>query len=135
MRGDFFGVGFRFPPSISPETGRFSMVGELEVVTQALRVLLRTTPGERLMRPDYGCDLRRYLFAPNTTTTRRLITEEVARAILRYEDRITLDGVDVTASPVEPAQVDIVVRYTLKRTGEAAALSETLHLSPPGEER
>lgn len=135
MSGDFFGVGFQFPPTVVPETGRFAMVGELEVVTQALRLLLRTTPGERLMRPDYGCNLRRYLFAPNTTATRRLLAEEVSRAILRYEDRITLNGVDVTANPTEPAQVDILVRYTLVRTGDQTALTENFHLASPGEER
>ncbi len=130
MSGSFFGVGFRFPPTVNPETGRFAMVGELEVVTQALRLLLRTTPGERLMRPDYGCNLRSYLFAPNTTATRRLIAEEVSRAIERYEDRVLLEGVEVTAHPAEPAQVDIVVRFTLLRTGTTAILSEAFQLAP-----
>jgi phage baseplate assembly protein W len=128
MKGDFYGTGFAFPFRVEPESGRLERVGDTEIIAQALRMLLRTTPGERLMRPDYGCDLRRYLFAPNTLATRRLIATEVARAINRFEDRIDLTSVDVLASEQEPAEVDIVVNYTIRRSGTPATLVEQLQL-------
>lgn len=128
MNGDFYGTGFLFPLSVDPSTGRLAHVGDATIVAQALRMLLRTAPGERLMRPDYGCDLRRYLFAPNTVATRRLITEEITRAISTFEDRVQLTAVDVTANDVEPAQVDIFVRYTLVRTGQPQTLSDVFRL-------
>jgi phage baseplate assembly protein W len=132
MSRDFYGIGFAFPPLADPATGSLAMVGDTTVVAQALRVLLRTTPGERLMRPDYGCDLRRYLFAPNTVATRRLIAEEVTRAIGAFEDRINLQSVDVTADDVEPAQVNIVVRYAHRRTGDLASLVTPFRLDGGG---
>lgn len=128
MSSDFYGVGFAFPPLTDPATGRLALVGDTTVVAQALRVLLRTAPGERLMRPDYGCDLRRYLFAPNTVATRRLIAEEVTRTIAAFEDRIVVQAVDVTADDIEPAQVNIVIRYAHKRTGDVASLTEAFRL-------
>jgi phage baseplate assembly protein W len=132
MSFNFYGVGFAFPPSVEPTTGRMNTVGDTAVVEQALRMLLSTTPGERLMRPTWGCDLRRFLFAPNTVATRRLITEEVMRAITLYEDRIDIDGVDVTPDDVEPAQVNILVRYRLRRTGAAGALLQPFSLDGNG---
>jgi phage baseplate assembly protein W len=125
---DWYGLGFAFPPLVDPETGTLGTIGDTGVVAQALRMLLRTAPGERLMRPDYGCDLRRYLFAPNDASTRRLIANEVSRAINLYEDRVRLTGVDVTADDVEPAQVNVVVRYTLRRTGTPGTFSQPFRL-------
>jgi phage baseplate assembly protein W len=128
MNGNFYGIGFAFPPRVDRENGSLGLVGETEVVTQALRVLLRTAPGERVMRPDFGCDLRRWLFAPNTAATRRLITEEVTRSIQRYEDRVRLTSVDVVADDKEPAQVNITIRYQLVRTGTAVTFTEPFRL-------
>ena len=128
MNGDFYGRGFRFPIQVDPTTGSLAAVGDTEVVTQAIRLLLRTSPGERLMRPDYGCGLARFLFSPNTVATRRLISEEVRQSILHHESRVTLKVVDVTPDDVEPAQINILVSYALRRTGAAATLVEPFRL-------
>lgn len=126
---NYYGVGFAFPIRVEPQTGRITMIGDIDVVAQAIRQLLRTAPGERLMLPDYGCDLRRYLFAPNTTATRRLIAEQIAATIQRFEDRVQLGAIEVTADPVEPAQVNITVNYTLRRTGAPGVVEHTLFLN------
>ncbi len=131
MNGDFYGTGFAFPP-LADAGGALARVGDTAVVAQALRILLRTAPGERLMRPEFGCDLRRYLFAPNTVATRRLIAEEITRSIDAFEDRVNLTSVDVTADEVEPAQVNIVVRYAHRRTGDPGVLSQSMRLDAAG---
>lgn len=128
MPGDFYGLGFAFPPRVDATTGALAIVGDTTVVDQAIRLILRTQPGDRLMRPDYGCDLKQFLFNPNTVATRRLIEQEVTRAINGNEDRVRLDSVDVTVSEFEPAQVDIAVSYTLVRTGAASGVSVPLRL-------
>jgi phage baseplate assembly protein W len=122
MPGDYYGLGFAFPPGVDPTTGSLGIVGDTTVVAQALRVLLRTQPGDRLMRPDYGCDLKQFLFAPNTVSTRRLIEQELRRAITRHEDRARLGHVEVVADDREPAQVNITISYTLTRTGVPGSL-------------
>jgi phage baseplate assembly protein W len=128
MAGDFYGLGFAFPPQVDATTGALATVGDTTVVAQAIRLLLRTQPGDRLMRPGYGCDLKQFLFNPNTVATRRLIAQEVTRAINGNEDRVRLDSVDVTANEVEPAQVDIAISYTLVRTGAVSGVSEPFRL-------
>jgi phage baseplate assembly protein W len=128
MSGDYYGLGFAFPPRVDAATGSLALVGDTSVVAQALRVLLRTQPGDRLMRPDYGCDLKQFLFAPNTIATRRLISQEITRAITRHEDRVRLGHVDVSADDREPAQVNVTISYTLTRTGLAGSLGFPLRL-------
>ncbi|MCB0206637.1 MAG: GPW/gp25 family protein, partial [Anaerolineae bacterium] len=76
----------------------------------------RTRPGERLMRPDFGCGLDRYLFEPNSVSTLRLIQEEVKTALARWEPRITLEDVVVATNPEDPRAVDITIVYTLIAT-------------------
>lgn len=125
---NYFGQGFAFPPRVDPATGRLAVVGDTEIVAQALRMLLRTSPGERLMRPEYGCALRRYLFAPNNVATRRLVAEEIARAVARFEDRVDLAGVDVVPDEREPAQLNVTIRYSLRRTGAPGAFTDTFRL-------
>jgi uncharacterized protein len=128
MPGDFYGLGFAFPPRVDAATGALAIVGDTAVVAQAIRLILRTQPGDRLMRPGYGCDLKQFLFNPNTVATRRLIAQEVTRAINSNEDRVRLDSVDVTASELDPAQVDIAISYTLVRTGAMSGFSEPFQL-------
>ncbi len=102
------GRGFRFPPSPS---GGFETVEGNEAVAQSLRAILRTQPGERIGRPQYGAGLDRFLFSPNTLATRTRIQSVVADAIRRDEPRATLLGVDVTASTTEATRLEVVVRY------------------------
>lgn len=132
MSGDFYGLGFAFPPRVDAATGALAVVGDTAVVAQAIRLVLRTQPGDRLMRPGYGCDLKQFLFNPNTVATRRLIAQEVARAITSNEDRVRLDSVDVIASDLEPAQVDITISYTLVRTGAMSGVSVPFRLDVEG---
>jgi uncharacterized protein len=128
MAGDFYGSGFSFPPRVDPTTGALATVGDTAVVAQAIRLVLRTQPGDRLMRPGYGCDLKQFLFGPNTVATRRLIAREVTRAISANEDRVRLDSVDAVANEREPAQVDITIAYTLVRTGAVSGLEVAFRL-------
>jgi phage baseplate assembly protein W len=82
-------------------------------VRESICIILRTRPGERLMEPDFGCGLDRFLFEPNNLATLRLIQEEVKRALGRWEPRIQLDDILVQVDPAEPRAVDITIAYTL----------------------
>jgi uncharacterized protein len=95
-------------------TGAPEMVEGVEAVRQAVLLLLSTRPGERVMRPEYGCDLHRVLFAPNDGTTSGLAIHYVRRALERWEPRIALLSVDANPSETQPGVLEVTVDYRVR---------------------
>lgn len=117
MTGSFrhLGRGWPFPPAPDPRTGRMPQVDGPDRVRQAIRIILETEPGERIMRPTFGCGLRRFLMKPNTTATRALIQRDVEAALSQWEPRIRLRSVSVEPGD-DPALVLIGIAYVDART-------------------
>ena len=111
----YLGRGWSFPVDPGPD-GQLDYAAGPEKVRQAIRIILETEPGERIMRPDFGCGLRRYLMRPNTVATRALIQHDVERALLAWEPRIRLTSVDVVPGD-DPALVQIAIAYVHIRDG------------------
>jgi phage baseplate assembly protein W len=103
-------------------TGALATVDGDESIRQALLLLLCTTPGERLMRPEYGCHLNRLVFAPNDHTTAGLAIHYVRRAIARWEPRVEIVDLDAEADPLRPSQLNIQLRYRVRASLTVAAL-------------
>lgn len=95
---------------LAPQDGRLPLVAGPEKVRQAIFTLLDTDPGERVMRPDFGCGLRRYLMHPNNPATRSAIEREIAQALGRWEPRVNLQQVAVTPTD-DAALVLIEIHY------------------------
>jgi uncharacterized protein len=102
------GQGFGQP--VAPDAGRLPIVSGPEKVRQAIFTLLDTDPGERVMRPDFGCGLRRYLMQPNNPATRAAIEREIGQALGRWEPRVKLMDTAVTPTD-DPAMVLIEIHY------------------------
>jgi phage baseplate assembly protein W len=96
-----------------------------ESVRQTIEVILRTAPGEQLMRPGFGGGVERMLNAPNTLATRARIQGLVALSLTQWEPRILLDRVDVD-STADGREILVVIAYRLRRSSEAASVSVTL---------
>lgn len=96
-------------------------------VQQSIRIILETNPGERIMRPTFGCGLRRYLMKPNTVATRTLIQNDVTRALGFWEPRIDLRAVTVLAGE-DPALVYIAISYVNVRDGRPGNLVYPFYL-------
>ena len=127
IRKDIYGQGLSFPPRISAD-GRLAWSGAEENVRESIRVILLTEPGERLMRPGFGCGLRRFLFEPNTPTTRALIRERITRAISDWEPRVRLEAVEVEPDPAEQRAVHVQISFRLVATGAMGRLGMSLEL-------
>jgi phage baseplate assembly protein W len=111
----YLGQGWAFP--VEPGTdGQLDYAGGPEKVRQSIRIILDTEPGERIMRPEFGCGLRRYLMRPNTVATRALIQHDVELALTNWEPRIRLTSVDAVAGD-DPALVQIAIAYVHVRDG------------------
>lgn len=105
------------------------MVEGAAAVRQAILLLLSTAPGERVMRPDYGCDLRRLAFSPNDATTAGLAVHYVRQALQRFEPRIDVLALDAQPHREDPGRLDILLEYRLRASGASARLVHGVQLS------
>lgn len=116
---NLLGVGPGFP--FAPVDGRLGLVSGRDKVRQSIALILETEPSERVMRPDFGCGLRRFLMRPNDAATRALIRREVELALDHWEPRI--DDLDVTVvAGAEPEVVEIAVSYRHRLDGSPDSL-------------
>ncbi len=121
----YLGKGLAFP--VAPANAALGVAEGAEKVRQSIRLILETEPGERIMRPTFGCGLRRYLMKPNTASTRALIERDVSDAIANWEPRITLQQVSVTPGD-DPALIFIVISYVHVRDGRPGNLVYPFYL-------
>ena len=110
-----FGQGLALPMQPGDE-GALPLADGPEKVRQSIAIILDTEPGERLMRPQFGCGLRRYLMQPNTAATRAAMQREIQTALAAWEPRIKLDRVDVLPGE-DPALVLVQIDYQHLRDG------------------
>jgi phage baseplate assembly protein W len=126
-RQNIFGQGLSFPPRVGAD-GRLAWSEGEENVRESIRVILLTERDERLMRAEFGCGLRRFLFEPNTVTTRTLIREAVINSIKLWEPRVGVEDVSVEADAEDPRLVAIEIHFRLIATRAAGRLGLTLQL-------
>lgn len=115
----FLGTGWAFPPEFDPEAGTVEMVSDYKDIEQSLNILLSTSLGERVMQPDYGCNLTDYVFESLNSTLIGIIKHHVENAILYYEPRIVAENVDVTAADsfdLIEGKFTITVEYSIPQT-------------------
>lgn len=117
-------AGLRISPKGGPE-----MVSDNDAVRQAIFLLLSTIPGERVMRPDYGCLLHRLVFSPNDDTTAGLAIHYLRRALERWEPRIDILTLDAERNPIVPEQLDVILEYRVKATQRIEPLAFAFNLA------
>ena len=97
-------------------------------VRESIQIILRTRPGEQLMRPDFGAGIADFLQEPNTLTTRRRIRDRIVASMEQWERRMVISRVDVAEVPENPTQLRVEIAYRLRRTGAPGSLGLTMDL-------
>lgn len=92
----FLGKGWSFPPAFDAKAGTVEMVEDIEDINQSLDILLATSLGERVMQPQYGCNLHDYMFESSSNALISYLKDLVRRAILLYEARIRVEKIEIT---------------------------------------
>lgn len=115
MRNEFVGRGWSFPLRADAH-GAIALVSDEREIEQAIRIVLATSVGERAMRPEFGCRIHDYVFAPVTAGTAGLLAFEVRNALERWEPRITVDDVVVSYDANDQSVVYIDIRYRVNDT-------------------
>lgn len=125
----FIGRGIRFPLAIDA-SGSLAFADAGESTDSAIRVLLSTAPGERVMRPAFGCRIWDLLFEPVNANTVGLMAEAVRQAIAQWEPRVDVEHVDVTPDDVDQALVRIAVTYRMRATNDRRNLVYPFYVIP-----
>ena len=120
--GQIFGRGISFPPRVGPD-GRVAWSEGEENIREAVRVVLLTEQRERVRLPNFGGSLARFLFEPNTVTTRQLIADRIGKELAQWEPRIAVESVSVEPDPEDAQAAVATIRYRLVATRALETLS------------
>lgn len=117
----FLGNGLNFPLR-TDSRGQVVLVTGQEDIEQAIRIILSTRPGERVMRPTFGCQAHELLFEPRSAGTASLLQGYVEDALRIWEPRIEVQHVDVIDSPEYPGALLANIRYEIKATHDTRSI-------------
>jgi phage baseplate assembly protein W len=126
---EFIGNGWAFPLRIDAGGG-FALVSREREIAEAIQLILATAPGERPMRPEFGCGVHDYVFAPADENTAGRIAFEVRRALDRWEPRIDVTDVEVGFDAEEAGLLYIDIRYAIRGTNDPRNLVFPFYVIP-----
>jgi phage baseplate assembly protein W len=126
----FVGSGWAFPVRVNA-TGGIALVSSDREIEEAIRLILGTAPGERPMRPEFGCRIHHYVFASADATTAGMIAADVRTSLARWEPRIDVIDVDVGFDEADAALIYIDVRYRIRSSNDARNLVFPFYSIPP----
>lgn len=113
----FLGRGWAFPPTFSKKSNEILLVEAREDIEQSLAILFSTSLGERVLQPEYGCDLRNFQYEPINTSLIGLLRDVIENAILYHEPRINLELLEITEAN-SPDSIDgklqIFLEYSIR---------------------
>lgn len=112
----FLGRGWSFPPSFNRNLPGVEMLEEEADIVSSLEILLTTAPGERVLQPEYGCDMEELLFENVDTTTKTLVAYKIENSILYFEPRIDLETVRLDDSREWEGVILIEIVFRVRTT-------------------
>lgn len=132
MAEEFVGSGIAFPLR-TDQTGALATVRNDDDIREAIRLILGTAPGERPMRPEFGCGIHDLIFAPANAETAGRVAYEVKYSLDRWEPRIEVGDVDVTFDDVEPSTMYIHITYAIRGSNDPRNLVFPFYTIPTEE--
>ena len=116
MSNDFLGAGWNFPIAIDANRQVLMAPDGDAGISQSIWIILSTAPGERQMRPDFGCGIHDLVFGVNSAGTASAIAAEVRRALAIWEPRIDVLDVYAAPDPAEASRLLIEINYQVRST-------------------
>lgn len=129
MGAEFIGAGWAFPARTDP-TGAVALVTGRSEIEESIRLILATAPGERPMRPLFGCAIHEYVFAPADAATAGQLAYEVRMSLERWEPRIELAEVAVSFDTADLGKLYIDIRYSVRGTNDPRNLVFPFYVIP-----
>ena len=125
----FIGKGWAFPAGVT-SGGGIAMVSGTDDIERSLRMILMTAPGERVMRPTFGCSIWDLVFAPVNATTLGRVRQAVEQAVGQWEPRVELKDVVPEPDPDDESRVVISLSYVVKATNDRRNLVFPFYVIP-----
>ncbi|MGH3823467.1 MAG: GPW/gp25 family protein, partial [Pseudonocardiaceae bacterium] len=132
MAAEFIGAGWQFPLR-TDQTGSIALVTREREIEESIRLILATAPGERPMRPEFGCAIHDFVFAPADEATAGQLAFEVRAALERWEPRIDLVDVQVRFDAVDAGTLYLDVHYAIRGTNDPRNLVFPFYVIPSHE--
>ena len=129
MSDSMIGHGWSFPPKIDAQGG-VALTNTRSEILQSVEIILSTSPGQRVMRPTFGCRLNELVFSPNNSHTATQARRYVEEALGMWEPRIQVLNVDVRTDPDEHSRLMIEVEYEIKASHDRRSLVYPYYLIP-----
>jgi len=123
------GRGWSFPPRLS-DRDQIQLVQDHADVRQAMYIIINTYPGERVMRPDFGCRIHELIFDPANDQTAAVAERYVREALMRWEPRVEIEDVIVKPGATERGELLIHIQYKLRDRHNARSLVFPYYLTP-----
>ncbi len=118
---EFIGQGLTFPLQIDQQGG-LALARGVNEIEQAIKIILGTIPGERVMRPEFGCRIHELLFAPNNASTRRLAAFYIEEALKQWEPRIEPTEIEAIQDPSRDGTLLIEIKFKVKDTHDQRSI-------------
>ncbi|HEY88912.1 MAG TPA: GPW/gp25 family protein [Thermoflexia bacterium] len=124
---EFLGQGLAFPLQAN-QRGEVALARGATDIEQSIYIILETSPGERVMRPEFGCRAKELLFAPRNATTEGLMAYYVRRALRRWEPRINVLQVLVSPDLERDGVLLVEISYEIKSTHDERSIVYPFYL-------
>ncbi len=125
----FLGVGWSFPPTFTKNPCAIEMVSDELDIKQSLEILLSTRHGERVMQPEYGCNLDVLLFEPVNTSLITFVKDLIEKAVLYHEPRIDLKKLEINTNQMLEGLLLIELEYVIRTTNSRYNLVYPFYLN------
>ena len=128
----YLGRGWSFPVRLQGRAGTIRLSEYEEDIRESIRIILATSKGERVMRPDFGCGIHDMVFQVISTTTMTEIEEGVRAALAMFEPRIDVAGVSVTSDQGLDGKLNVSIDYVIRGTNNQLNLVYPFYIKERG---
>jgi hypothetical protein len=129
MSKEFLGIGWKFPVAVEAATLDIAMSAYEQDIKEAIGIILSTAKGERVMRPDFGCGIFNYVFAPMNISTLGGVETSVTEALTLWEPRIQLIAVTTSFDQSDLGKMLVSISYKVRSTNNQFNLVYPFYLN------
>lgn len=128
MADEFLGTGWQYPVT-TDQRGDIELSETEEDIRESISIILGTAKGERIMRPDFGCEIHDHVYSSATPATLNLIESSVREALVRWEPRIDIEDIDARTDDEDPNRILIEIEYYVRTTNSLANMVYPFHIT------